>query len=316
MFRATVRISLDMHRSGETVMARLVYVNGVYKPYSAAMVHVEDRAFQFSDAVYEVIEVRGSCLIDERLHLDRLHRSLAALHMQTPMSPRALGIVIRETIRRNRVKNGFVYLQITRGVARRDFAFPDPATAPTVVCLARHRSLSALQARAERGIKVISLPDIRWHRPDIKSTSLLANALARQTACEHGADEAWMTDSEGFVTEGTASNAWIVSQNGEITTRPAEDKILRGITRTVLIDLIDREGLTLVERPFTIEEAQSATEAFSTAATIIIMPVINIDNVTIGDGLPGSVTKRLGALFHTVAERSNVRLLSHHAVFC
>jgi D-alanine transaminase len=286
-------------------MARVVYVNGAYEPYNGAMVHIEDRAFQFADGVYEVIEVRAGHLIDERLHIDRLHRSLDALQIRAPMKRSALGMVIRETIRRNRVKNGYIYLQVTRGVARRDFAFPDPAPAPTVVCYARHRSLRIAEARAERGVRVISLRDIRWRRPDIKSVSLVANALARQAAYEAGADEAWMLDDDGFVTEGSACNAWIITSNREVVTRPAENNILRGVTRTVLIDLIRREGLTLIERPFTIEEAKSAIEAFNTAATTLITPVVSIDGVTIGNGQPGLMTRRFRAYFHTVAEWSD-----------
>lgn len=286
-------------------MARVVYVNGVYKPYDTAMVHIEDRAFQFADGVYEVIEVRSGRLIDERLHVDRLHRSLDALQIRAPMTRSALGMVIRETIRRNLVKNGYVYLQVTRGVARRDFAFPTPAPAPTVVCYARHRSLRDAETRAERGIKVISLKDIRWRRPDIKSVSLLANALARQAAHIAGANEAWMLDDEGYVTEGSACNAWIITANREVVTRPAENSILRGVTRTVLIDLIRQEGLTLVERPFTIEEAKAAEEAFNTAAVTLITPVVSIDGVAIGNGQPGPMTKRFRAHFHNVAEWSD-----------
>lgn len=293
-------------------MARVIYVNGSYEPYDTAWVHVEDRAFQFSDGVYEVCEIREGRLIDERLHIDRLHRSLRELRIPEPMSRRALGIVMRETIRQNRISFGYLYLQVTRGVAHRDFAFPDADLRPTVVCYARPRPLAKAEARANKGAKVISMPDIRWKRPDIKSVSLLANALARQVAAEAGADEAWLVDEAGFVTEGAACNAWIINEAGEVITRPAEMSILRGVTRTVLVNLLQQEGLTLVERPFTITEAKAAREAFNTAATTLVTPVVSIDGANVGDGRPGPISKRLFAQFHGSAEWSpRHNLLTH-----
>jgi D-alanine transaminase len=208
-------------------MARIVYVNGSYCPYDQASVHVEDRGYQFADAAYEVCEVQGGALIDERGHLDRLWRSLGELQIARPMSRRSLGVVLRETVRRNRVRHGHVYLQVSRGVAKRDFAFPEPIVAPSVVCYARAKAASALARRAASGIRVVTTPDIRWKRPDIKSVSLLPNALARQAAHEAGAQEAWLVDEDGFITEGAASNAWIVAGDGTLITRPAESGILR-----------------------------------------------------------------------------------------
>jgi D-alanine transaminase len=266
-------------------------------------VHVEDRGFQFADGVYEVCEVKGGRLIDERRHIDRLHRSMRELSMPAPMSRAALGVVLRETVRRNRVRNGFVYLQITRGAARRDFAFPPAGTPLTVVCYARRKSAGAEQ-RARRGVRVVTMPDIRWGRPDIKSVSLLPQALARQAAYDAGADEAWMIDDHGCVTEGASCNAWMISADGDIITRPAESGILKGITRTVLIELLQREGLRLVERPFTVEEAKAAKEAFNSSATGLIMPVVSIDGAPIGDGKPGPITLRLREAFHDIAESS------------
>ena len=248
-------------------MARVVYVNGTYEAYGDAVVHVEDRGFQFADGVYEVCEVRGAQLIDERRHIDRLYRSMGELGMNPPMSRPALGVVMRETLRRNRVRDGHLYLQITRGVARRDFAFPPPDTRPTVVCYARRNSPAARERKASRGVGVITMPDIRWGRPDIKSVSLLPNALARQKAEEAGANEAWLVDDNGFVTEGAACNAWIVTADDDIITRPAESGILRGITRTVLVECLRAEGLKLVERPFSVAEAHAAREAFNSSAT-------------------------------------------------
>lgn len=290
-------------------MTRIVYVSGTYYPYERAGVHVEDRGFQFSDGVYEVCEVRAGQLIDERRHIDRLHRSMNELRMHPPVSRRALGVIMRETVRRNRVRDGLVYLQITRGAARRDFAFPPAEIAATIVCYARSKSPAAAERRAARGIRVITMPDIRWRRPDIKTVSLLPNALARQAAQEAGAEEAWLVDDDGFVTEGASSNAWILTENDELVTRPATARILRGITRTVLIELIAEQGLNLVERPFTVNEAQRAREAFNTSATGVVMPVIAIDGAPIGDGRPGALTLTLRRLFGDYAERSPARAL-------
>jgi D-alanine transaminase len=286
-------------------MARIIYVNGSYCPYDQAWVHVEDRGFQFADAAYEVCEVRDGGLIDERLHMERLRRSLHELGIRLPMSMRGLGVVLRETVRRNRVSNGYVYLQVTRGVAKRDFIFPDPPVLPSVVCYARGKSPLIAQRRAASGIRVITRPDIRWRRPDIKSVSLLPNALARQAAHEAGAQEAWLVDDAGFITEGAASNAWILTADGKLITRPADMAILRGITRTVILRAIEHEHIALVERPFSIDEAKSAKEAFVTSATSTVMPVIAVDGVPIGDGRPGRLTQKLRELFQSWAEKSS-----------
>ncbi len=203
-------------------MTRVVYVNGRYAPYAEAAIHVEDRGFQFADGVYEVCEVRDGRLVDERRHMSRLSRSLREIGMTEPMSLKSLGVILRETIRRNRVNNGIAYLQVTRGVAHRDFAFPADTVAPTVVCFARSLSRGKAEKRAGAGISVITIPDIRWKRVDIKTIGLLAQSLARQQAKEAGADEAWMVDTQGFVTEGASCNAWIVTAAGILVTRPAE----------------------------------------------------------------------------------------------
>lgn len=290
-------------------MTRAVYVNGSYEPYATAAVHAEDRGFLFADGVYEVCEVRGGCLIDERLHVDRLLRSLDALRIASPMSRRALGVVLRETVRRNRVRNGYVYLEVTRGAAPRDFAFPAPEVRPTIVCYARPRPLVAGEARAEQGLRVVTVLDIRWQRRDVKSVALLPNVLARQTARDAGADEAWFVDDEGFVTEGAACNAWIVTGEGTLITRKADNGILRGVTRTVLIELLRRDGLRLEERAFTVAEAQAAAEAFISAATSLIVPVVSIDGVAVGGGQAGPVAKDLRSRFHSMAEWSHPRIL-------
>ncbi len=283
-------------------MSRIAYISGRYLPQRAAAVHVEDRGYQFSDGVYEVCEVRGGCTIDQRRHLARLKRSLDELRIDMPMTEAALATVMRECVRRNRVRDGIIYLQITRGVARRDHAFPPPGTRPSVVITAHGLDVVANERIAAEGVAVITVPDNRWHRVDIKSISLLPNVLAKQAARERGAKEAWFVDGDGNVTEGSSSNAWIVTKGGKVVTRPADHGILRGITRTVLIEVISAQGLQLEERPFTVEEAYGAREAFLTSASQIVMPVVRIDERAVGNGAPGSIATALRAEFHRHAE--------------
>jgi D-alanine transaminase len=285
-------------------LPRIAYVNGRYLRPRDALVSIEDRGYQLSDGIYEVCEVREGAIIDERRHLERLRRSLDELRIRLPVSPNALAVVMRETIRRNRVRNGIVYVQMTRGVARRDFSFPPPGTAPSLVVTARSLDMAGNEKKAQQGIAVITVPEARWARPDIKSISLLPNVLAKQAARDHGAAEAWFVDREGRVTEGASSNAWIVTQDGRLVTRPADNGILRGITRTVLIEAIKARNLLFDERPFTVEEAYRAREAFVTAASQIVMPVVRIDDRPIGGGAPGPVARALRESFHRHAERS------------
>jgi D-alanine transaminase len=285
-------------------LSRVAYVNGRYVVHREAAVHVEDRGYQFADGVYEVCEVRNGRLIDERLHLDRLARSLSELQIRSPMSRAALGIVLRETIRRNRVRDGIVYLQITRGVARRDHAFPPEHIRPSVVVTARALDPAARESTAEQGIAVLIVPENRWPRVDIKSVSLLPNVLAKEAAHAAGAKEAWFVDAEGYVTEGASTNAWIVTREGKILTRPADYGILRGVTRTVLLDVIAAHRLTLEERAFTVEEAYAAREAFVTSASQSVMPVVRIDGWPVGNGAPGLVASALRRDFHRYAEVS------------
>ena len=285
-------------------MSRIAYVNGRYLPHRNAMVHVEDRGYQFADGVYEVCEVRDASIVDERRHMMRLQRSLSELRIRMPMSLPALSVVLHETIRRNRVRYGLVYLQMTRGVARRDHAFPPPQTAPSVVVTARSLDRAKREIEARDGVSVITMPDNRWARVDIKSVSLLPNVLAKQAAREQGAREAWLVDDKGFVTEGASANAWIVTSDGKVVTRPADHAILRGISRTVLLDVIAALGLALEERPFTVAEAYAAREAFVTAASQIVLPVIRIDGRPIGNGHPGLIATELRRQFHRHAEFS------------
>lgn len=286
-------------------MTRFVYVNGRYLPYAEAAIHPEDRGNQFADAVYEVIEVREGYLIDETRHIARLERSLGAITIPLPMSRAAWARVLRETVRRNRVDDGLVYLQVSRGVARRDFYFPAPDTLPTVICLARRLSPAKSEAQAARGIAIQSTPDVRWANCDIKTVMLLPATMAKQRARESGANDAWFVDAEGYVTEGASANAWILDREGKLVTRALDKTILPGITRTTLLDVLAREGIPVVERPFTIEEAQSAREAFITSATSIVMPVTSIDGRPVGNGAPGMLALRLRAEFHKIAERAS-----------
>ena len=283
-------------------MARIAYVNGRYLPLRDAAVNIEDRGYQFSDGVYEVCEVRGGRLVDERRHLERLARSLSELRIPMPMSARALGIVFRETVRRNRVRWGIVYLQITRGVSRRDHAFPPPGTLPSIVVTARNLDFAAAEKLAADGVAVITLPDNRWDRVDIKSVSLLPNVLAKQAAREQGAREAWFVDEQGFVTEGSSSNAWIVTRDGKLVTRQVDNAILRGITRTVVLEALKVQGIALEERGFTMEEAREAREAFITSASQIVIPVVQIDGRPVGNGAPGLLATALRRDFHRHAE--------------
>jgi len=288
-------------------MSRVAYVNGRYLPHRKASVHVEDRGYQFSDGVYEVCEVRESDIVDLTRHLERLDRSLSELSIRSPMPRRALAAVLAEVVRRNRVRDGLVYIQVTRGVASRDHPFPSASVAPSVVITARSSSRANADAMAARGVKVITLPDNRWERVDIKSIGLLPNVLAKQKAREAGAREAWFVDREGHVTEGASTNAWIVTTDGDLVTRPADKGILRGITRRAVMDMADQRNIAVVERPFSVAEAKAAREAFMTAATTVVMPVVQIDDTVIANGEPGSVASDLRARFHEAVERVPTR---------
>jgi len=283
-------------------MSRVAYVNGRYLPHAAAKISIEDRGYQFADGVYEVCEVRGGKLVDERRHMARLDRSLSELRLPRPMSPAALGIVMRETVRRNRVRDGVVYLQVTRGTAPRDFPFPPTGTRPSVVITAHTNDLDRLEQAAADGIAVVTVPDIRWQRVDIKSVALLPNVLAKQSARDQGAREAWLVDAKGRVTEGASSTAWIVGRDGKLITRSLSRDILPGITRSVVIDVIKAQGLAFEERAFTVEEAYAAREAFITSASQIVQPVVRIDGRPVGNGAPGLIATALRRDYHRHAE--------------
>ena len=283
-------------------MSRIAYVNGRYLPHAQAAVSIEDRGYQFADGVYEVCEVNGGRLVDETRHMARLARSLRELRMARPMSAKALSHVLRETVRRNRVREGIVYVQVTRGIAPRDFPFPAAGTRSSLVVTSRSFDRARLEQQAEKGIDVVTVPDVRWQRVDIKSVALLPNVLAKQAARDKGAREAWMVDGQGRVTEGASSNAWIVTRDGVLVTRPLDTGILPGITRSVVMDELKAQGIKVEERAFTVEEAYAAREAFVTSASQIVMPVVSIDGKPVGNGAPGLITSGLRRDYHRHAE--------------
>ena len=287
-------------------MSRVAYVNGTYQPHGQAVIHVEDRGFQFADGVYEVWSVFDGKLADFDGHMTRLVRSLTELRIDVPMTKAALTRVLKETVRRNRVRDGIVYLQITRGTARRDHPFPAQGTPPSVVVTSRSVSFAKAQAQAAKGVAVITQPDIRWGRCDIKTVGLLPNVLAKQAARERGAYEAWMVDEMGLVTEGSSTNAWIVDRDGKLRTRDTQANILKGITRTAIMAMIEAEGIELDERPFSVDEAKEAREAFFTAAGAFVMPAVSIDGVKIGDGRPGPIATRLRTRYLEEAKRAAI----------
>lgn len=273
-------------------MPRFSYVNGRYIPHREARVHIEDRGLQFADSIYEVIACIDGLLADERGHLDRMQRSLKELKMPMPMPRKALQLVMRELIRRNRIENAAVYIQVTRGAAKRDFGFPSPAVRQTVIITTRPFKFYN-NPRIEKGIRAVTVPDIRWKRRDIKTTAMTAQVLAKQQAIEKGGSEALMVDDGGHITEGASSNAWIVTKKGVLVTRPATPDILRGITRTALDHVRGQMNLKMEERSFTVKEAQDAAECFVTAATALVTPIVAIDGKMIGDGKPGPVARKL-----------------------
>jgi len=278
-------------------MSRFAYVNGRFVRHGEAAVHIEDRGYQLADGVYEVWAVFDGKLADAEGHFARLWRSLDELRIAHPMSEASLLLVLREAVRRNKVRNGLCYLQVTRGVAKRDHAFPNPAVPPAVVITAKSIDRAAADAKAEKGASVISTPETRWARCDIKSIGLLPNALAKQAARERGALEAWFVDDMGLVTEGASSNAWIIDAEGTLRTRDTNANILRGVTRSTLLEVIRETGVPFSEKPFTIAEAQAAREAFITGAGSLLTPIVQVDGVKLGDGKPGEVATRLRRLY-------------------
>lgn len=279
-------------------MARTVFVNGAFLPEAEARIPVMDRGFLFADGVYEVCAVLGAKLVDNAAHLARLERSLGEIRLSNPYTAAEWTRLEQELVARNGLAEGLVYMQVTRGVAERDFGFP-AASRPTVVMFTQAKAITA-SPQAETGVAVVSVEDLRWRRRDIKSVALLAQVLAKQAAVEAGAYEAWMVE-DGFVTEGSASSAFIVTVEGRIVTRPLSQAILPGITRRAVLGLAAEQALSLDERPFTLAEAYGAAEAFLTSASSFVMPVVSIDGRVIGEGRPGPLARRLRALYFEMA---------------
>jgi D-alanine transaminase len=288
-------------------MSRIAYVNGRYLRLRQAAVGIEDRGYLFADGVYEVCVVKHGRLIDEGRHMRRLARSLGELRIRWPMAPSALAVVIREVIRRNHVRDGVAYVQVTRGAAPRNHVFPPDSVRPGIVCTARSIDRDDTERIASEGIAVITTADNRWERVDIKTISLLPNVLAKQKAKEAGAAEAWFVDRDGYVTEGASSNAWIVTAEGVLVTHARDSGILRGVTREVVLDLLRREGVRFEERSFAVTEALAAREAFISSAGNLVMPVTHIDGKAIGSGKPGVLALKLRRLFFTQADESPLR---------
>ncbi len=275
-------------------MSRIVYVNGAFLPEAEATISIFDRGFLFADAVYEVTSVLDGRLVDLAHHLARLHRSLGELGLPAPVDDATLEAIHRELVARNAVVEGMVYLQVTRGAADRDFAWP-PEPSPSLVLFTQGRSLVDTPA-ATSGLRVVTMPDIRWARRDIKTVQLLGASMCKMAAKRAGADDAWFVE-DGFVTEGSSSNAWIVTGDGVIVTRNLSSAILPGITRAALIGYAEAAQLKVEERPFTVAEAHGAAEAFITAASAFVTPVVAIDGQPVGDGTPGPITRRLRELY-------------------
>jgi D-alanine transaminase len=288
-------------------MSRIAYVNGRYLPQSEAAVNIEDRGYQFGDGIYEVVHLHGGRYIDEDRHLARLERSLREIRLPMPMSLAALRMVLREVARQNRLTEGLLYMQVTRGVAPRDHAFPKAPVPPALVVTIKRIPPYPTDVDAWTG-KVITLPDLRWARRDIKSVNLLPNCLARQAAREQGAIEAVLYDAaSGIVTEGAATSFWIVDARGVVVTRHLGQEILPGCTRGALLAELEAEGIAYEEREFSLEEARRAPEAFITSATSFVKPIVAIDGAPVGDGRVGPVVRRLFDIFarHVAGGRRN-----------
>jgi len=281
---------------------RIAYVNGRYLPHAQAGVHIEDRGLQFGDSIYEVVAVVSGTLRDEDEHLDRLERSLREIRLTMPVSRAALKLIFRQIARRNRLHNGLIYLQVTRGAFRRDHPIPATKAKPTLILTARKIDTASAARNKANGIAIVTTADERWARCDIKTTQLLANLLAKTDARKQGAYEAWLIDREGFITEGSSTNAWIVTGEGELITRALSHAVLPGVTRRVILEAAAAHQLKIVERSFTPDEARTAREAFISSATGAAVPVIAIDGVPIGNGAPGPITLNVHQIYEDWAK--------------
>jgi D-alanine transaminase len=279
-------------------MSRTVYVNGSFLPFEQATIPLMDRGFLFADGIYEVSAVLNGRLVDNEPHLARLDRSLKEIRIANPYSAAEWTRLEEEIVARNRLSEGLVYMQVTRGAAERDYIFPKDAT-PTVVMFTQPKSMIA-SPLAETGAAVITVPDLRWKRRDIKSVGLLAQVLAKQAAAEAGVSEAWMVE-DGVVTEGGSSTAFILTKDRKVVTRPLSTAVLPGITRLSVMRLAKENGLAIEERAFSVEEALGAAEAFYTSASSLVMPVVSIDGKPVADGKPGPMTRRLRRVYLDMA---------------
>lgn len=287
-------------------MPRFAYVNGRYVRHAEAAVHIDDRGLVFADAVYEVCQVQQGFIIDMTRHLDRLDRSLGEIRIRPPIPRAALTGIMREVLRRNRVVNGMVYLQVTRGRAKRDHVFPAPEVRASLIVTTKAMNPAVNAAKYAAGIKAVTVADNRWGRVDIKTVGLLPNVLARQQAKEAGAQEAVFVDADGNVTEGGATNLWIVDRDGRLVTRPADHAILRGVTRTTLLDVAKKLGIDAEERRFSVADMLEAREVFITGATTICLPIVSIDGQTIANGHPGMTAQKIRDAFFAVAEKTAI----------
>lgn len=287
-------------------MSRIAFVNGQFVPHGDAYVHVEDRGYQFADGIYEVCEIRDGQIIDLDGHMTRMQYSLSELQIAMPMAVEALTVKMKQTVKRNYVQDGLIYLQVSRGVAPRNHAFPDRNVKSSIVLTAKSVSPTSKLAYYENGVSVISVPENRWARPDIKTIGLLPNCMAKQEAKEQGAFEAWFVDDEGMVVEGSSSNAWIINQDNEIITKNADGSILKGITRAAILKQVEDQNLTIIERAFSLREAILAKEAFISSATTIVLPVVKIDNHLVAGGKVGVMAQKLFQDFYQYAQKTDI----------
>jgi len=285
-------------------MTRLIYVNGDFLPEQDAKISVLDRGFLFADAVYEVSTILDGKLVDNNAHLSRLARSLSELEMAAPCSDKDIIAAQHKLLELNDVKEGLLYLQVSRGVADRDFPYPDHSDSSLVMFTQAKNLLN--NPKAKSGLKIISVPDIRWQRRDIKTVGLLAPSMAKQQALRAGADDAWMVEDD-LITEGTSNNAYIVTADNVIKTRHLGNEILAGITRTAVLKFAVEAGIKVVEEPFSLAEIKQAKEAFITSASMFVMPVVNFDGEDIGNGKPGPITIQLRKIYiDTAMERADL----------
>tara|TARA_B100000029_G_scaffold516680_1_gene632676 strand:- start:15761 stop:16639 length:879 start_codon:yes stop_codon:yes gene_type:complete len=286
-------------------MKNLTYLNNKFVEHSKAKISVEDRGFLFSDSIYELISVLNGELIDLKPHLNRLKSSLKKIKINYKVNQLKFQNVIKKLIKNNKIFNGYVYIQITRGVAERKHEFPLKYK-PSVIIFTKNLNIN--NNIYKKGIKIITIPDIRWLRRDIKTTSLLANVLSKQMAVEKNAFESWLID-DGYITEGSASNAWIIKNSNTIITHPSNTKILKGVTRDTVIKILKKNNFKIKERAFNLIEAKNAKEAFLTSSTLSVLPVVKIDNYNISNGKPGDITKKIMFLYKNYISK-NKNLIS------